>query len=86
MELSPTLAADNSPTEAAHSPNATHSPAPAAEGETFNWTAAWYPLAAVSALKQDAPNAQQLLGQRLVVWWDQGSSSWRCFEDLCPHR
>jgi phenylpropionate dioxygenase-like ring-hydroxylating dioxygenase large terminal subunit len=60
--------------------------AAAAEGEVFNWAQAWYPLAAVSALNEDAPNAQQMLGLRLVVWWDKVSSSWRCFEDLCPHR
>ena len=58
----------------------------AAGGEVFNWTQAWYPLAAVSALKKDAPTAQQLLGMRLVVWWDNTSQSWRCFKDLCPHR
>lgn len=61
-------------------------PAPSTQQELFSWTQAWYPLAAISALKQDAPNAQQLLGMRLVVWWDKASSSWRCFEDLCPHR
>lgn len=66
----------------------TSRPAPEAAlgGELFNWTHAWYPIAAVTALQKDAPNAQQLLGQRLVVWWDKASSNWRCFEDLCPHR
>lgn len=61
-------------------------PLAATAEDVFNWSQAWYPLAAVSALKTDAPTAHQLLGMRVVVWWDKVSESWRCFEDLCPHR
>eukprot|EP00878_Enallax_costatus_P007156 GHUV01007500.1.p1 GENE.GHUV01007500.1~~GHUV01007500.1.p1 ORF type:complete len:476 (+),score=90.11 GHUV01007500.1:173-1600(+) len=55
------------------------------ESEKFNWYKTWYPVAALTALKTDAPNAVYLLGMRLVVWQDK-HGAWRCFEDLCPHR
>lgn len=61
-------------------------PSEAAAAEQFDWFNAWYPVSALTALKQDAPNALQLLGMRLVVWWDKASASWRAMEDLCPHR
>eukprot|EP00878_Enallax_costatus_P015580 GHUV01016320.1.p1 GENE.GHUV01016320.1~~GHUV01016320.1.p1 ORF type:complete len:530 (+),score=157.13 GHUV01016320.1:235-1824(+) len=53
--------------------------------EKFNWQQSWYPVAALTSLKSDAPNAVYLLGTRLVIWQDK-QGTWRCFEDLCPHR
>jgi pheophorbide a oxygenase len=55
------------------------------QDEKFDWYKCWYPVAALRALESDAPNAVHLLGMRLVVWKDQ-HDTWRCFEDLCPHR
>lgn len=74
---------DQSQNKSQHSNTA---PQSAQSEDVYNWKQAWYPLAAVSALKEDAPTAHQLLGMRVVVWWDKVSQSWRCFEDLCPHR
>lgn len=55
------------------------------QSDKFDWYRTWYPVAAMSALKPDKPNAVQLLGMNLVVWKDK-QGTWRCFEDLCPHR
>lgn len=53
--------------------------------ETFQWTRQWYPLAVVDYLDPKRPHAMQLLGRDVVLWRD-GTGSWRCFEDACPHR
>lgn len=45
----------------------------------------WYPIAALTSLQSNAPNAVYLLGTRMVIWQDK-QGAWRCFEDLCPHR
>jgi hypothetical protein len=28
----------------------------------------------------------ELLGRRLVVWFDAPAAAWRCQDDVCPHR
>jgi phenylpropionate dioxygenase-like ring-hydroxylating dioxygenase large terminal subunit len=71
---------------AGYVPDVAGAAAAAREDELFDWRAAWYPLAAISALSKDAPSAHRLLGQCLVVWWDALGGAWRCFEDACPHR
>ncbi|MEC4891461.1 MAG: Rieske 2Fe-2S domain-containing protein [Oscillatoria sp. PMC 1051.18] len=55
------------------------------ESETFQWTKQWYPLAVVAFLDPTRPHSIQLLGKELVFWRD-GGSQWRCFENFCPHR
>jgi hypothetical protein len=38
----------------------------------------------MDVLSKERPNAIELLGKNLVVWYNEGT--WTCFEDLCPHR
>ncbi|KAF6259816.1 pheophorbide a oxygenase [Scenedesmus sp. NREL 46B-D3] len=80
---------DATPAGSSSSSAAAAVPSVAAVAETveekFNWYKAWYPIAALESLQTDTPNAVQLLGMRLVLWQDK-AGSWRCFEDLCPHR
>lgn len=84
MQDTPTAGNNNSSSNAATAvPGAVE--VPQQEEEKFNWYRAWYPIAALEALKTDAPNAVHLLGMRLVLWQDK-QGTWRCFEDLCPHR
>ena len=51
----------------------------------FQWTQQWYPLAVADYLDPQRPHAMQLLGKDIVLWRD-GTGTWRCFEDACPHR
>ena len=53
--------------------------------DRFQWTKQWYPVAVVDYLAVDRPNSIQVLGIDMVLWRDS-SKSWRCFEDVCPHR
>ncbi|WIA30048.1 hypothetical protein OEZ86_000143 [Tetradesmus obliquus] len=53
--------------------------------DTFSWTKAWYPVAAVENLDAAKPNKVTLLGKDYVLWAD-AAGQWRCFEDRCPHR
>ncbi len=55
------------------------------EEESFQWTKQWYPVAVVDHLDSSHPYAIQLLGKDLVLWRD-GTNTWRCFDDACPHR
>lgn len=45
----------------------------------------WWPVTLVCTLKQDRPNAIELLGMRLVVIPD-GKGGWSCLDDRCSHR
>lgn len=38
----------------------------------------------MDVLSKERPNAIELMGKNLVVWYNEGT--WICFEDLCPHR
>ncbi|EDX87484.1 Pheophorbide a oxygenase family [Synechococcus sp. PCC 7335] len=53
--------------------------------ESFQWTQQWYPLAVADYLDPQRPHAMQLLGKDVVLWRD-GTGTWRCFENACPHR
>jgi phenylpropionate dioxygenase-like ring-hydroxylating dioxygenase large terminal subunit len=44
----------------------------------------WWPVALVSALQEDRPNAIMALGMRLVLFHD--GTSWTCLDDQCAHR
>ncbi|NJK41031.1 MAG: Rieske 2Fe-2S domain-containing protein [Acaryochloridaceae cyanobacterium SU_2_1] len=52
----------------------------------FDWREAWYPIAYLKDLDQKQLTPFTLLGQDLVIWWDQPAQCWRVFEDQCPHR
>ncbi|EIE23397.1 hypothetical protein COCSUDRAFT_47272 [Coccomyxa subellipsoidea C-169] len=62
-------------------------PSQEAEKEgTFVWARQWYPLAFVEDLDPGRPHAMELLGKRLVIWYDSRQQKWTAFEDRCPHR
>lgn len=50
------------------------------------WRRSWYPVAYLADLDRSRPTAFTLLGDDLVLWWDQSSGQWRAFADVCPHR
>jgi phenylpropionate dioxygenase-like ring-hydroxylating dioxygenase large terminal subunit len=52
----------------------------------FDCTEAWYPVYYLEDLDPAQPNKFTLLGQDLVIWWDQAGKSWRAMADQCPHR
>lgn len=56
------------------------------EESTFDWARQWYPLAFVEDLDPGRPHAMELLGKRLVIWYDSQQKKWTAFEDRCPHR
>ena len=53
---------------------------------TFDPFEAWYPIFYLEDLDRAKPNAFTLLGQDLVIWWEEKTQSWQVFEDKCPHR
>lgn len=52
----------------------------------FDVMEAWYPLYYVCDLDKSKLTPFTLLDRDLVIWWDSTTSSWRVFEDKCPHR
>ena len=40
----------------------------------------WWPVSVVSALDKSRPNAIELLGMKLVLFYDQESEEWQCLE------
>ncbi len=52
----------------------------------FDPKEAWYPVFYVEDLDRTKPNSFTLLGEDLVIWWEEKSRSWQVFEDKCPHR
>jgi phenylpropionate dioxygenase-like ring-hydroxylating dioxygenase large terminal subunit len=50
------------------------------------WRRAWYPVAYLRDLDPARPTPFTLLGDDLVLWWDQAEGQWRAFSDICPHR
>jgi nitrite reductase/ring-hydroxylating ferredoxin subunit len=54
--------------------------------QQLDWRACWYAVAFEADVDKEAPYAFQLLGQRLVVWFDRQQEAWRCFADACPHK
>lgn len=71
-------------------PSRTQSPSPLAAGgldpHHFDWAEAWYPVAYIEDLDPQRPTRFTLLEQGIVIWWDPQASTWRVFEDKCPHR
>ncbi|MFB2879962.1 Rieske 2Fe-2S domain-containing protein [Floridanema aerugineum] len=54
--------------------------------DRFDWQEAWYPVHYVADLDKSQPTPFTLLGRDIVIWWDKNASSWRVFDDKCPHR
>jgi len=54
--------------------------------ETTPWRRSWYPVAYLKDFEPGRPTPFTLLGDDLVLWYDQPASQWRAFADLCPHR
>ncbi|KAL5766957.1 hypothetical protein ACOSP7_017574 [Xanthoceras sorbifolium] len=54
--------------------------------EKFNWFSEWYPVIPVCDLDKRVPHGKKVLGIDIVVWWDKNESSWKVFDDACPHR
>jgi phenylpropionate dioxygenase-like ring-hydroxylating dioxygenase large terminal subunit len=71
-------------------PSQTQSPSPLPAGgpapNHFDWAEAWYPVAYVEDLDRQRPTRFTLLERGIVIWWDPQASTWRVFEDKCPHR
>jgi nitrite reductase/ring-hydroxylating ferredoxin subunit len=53
---------------------------------TFSWTKQWYPIAVESVTDKTKPNEIQLLGNNLVLWFNNKENEWVVFSDVCPHR
>eukprot|EP00884_Botryococcus_braunii_P002003 jgi/Botrbrau1/11803/Bobra.0224s0009.1 len=49
------------------------------------WRTTWWPVGRLAELKDDEPNATQLLGMDLVLWKD-ATGTWCAARDECPHR
>jgi phenylpropionate dioxygenase-like ring-hydroxylating dioxygenase large terminal subunit len=46
----------------------------------------WWPVTVSSAIDKARPNAIELLGMRLVLFYDSEEGQWNCLEDMCQHR
>lgn len=74
--VSPALAQPETPTIPAGGPDLA----------TFDWKAAWYPVAFVRDLDPQRLTRFTLLEEDLVIWWDRQGQQWRAMADRCPHR
>lgn len=61
-------------------------PAGGPDPSRFDWLEAWYPIHYVEDLDRSQPTPFTLLGRNVAIWWDRNHSTWRVFEDKCPHR
>lgn len=50
-----------------------------------DWTSSWYPIAFTKDIDPSKPYAFTLLNHPIVIWID-GTGTFRCFRDACPHR
>jgi phenylpropionate dioxygenase-like ring-hydroxylating dioxygenase large terminal subunit len=66
--------------------NTAEIPAGGNDSTCFDWQEAWYPVHYVNDLDKSQPTSFTLLGRDIVIWWDKNTSSWRVFDDKCPHR
>lgn len=55
------------------------------DSNTSIWRSTWWPVGRLVELKEDEPNATQLLGMDLVLWKD-AKGNWSAARDECPHR
>lgn len=61
-------------------------PAGGLEASRFDCHEVWYPISFVADLDRAIPTRFTILDQDIVIWWDKNGSSWRVFNDQCPHR
>lgn len=54
------------------------------DNKAFNWEKQWYPIAVDEFTDKTRPQKLWLLGNEIVLWHDR--TTWRVFEDSCPHR
>jgi phenylpropionate dioxygenase-like ring-hydroxylating dioxygenase large terminal subunit len=66
--------------------NAAELAAGGADPARFDCTEVWYPVYYLEDLNPATPNKFTLLGQDLVIWWDEKADCWRAMADQCPHR
>ena len=70
------------------SPNTINNSLPAGglDENKFDCREVWYPLAYLEDLDKKKPTRFTLLGEDLVIWWEEPSGQWRVYRDQCPHR
>ncbi len=54
--------------------------------DPFDWAEAWYPVQFVGDLDRSRPTRFVLLGQPLVIWWQEKTAQWVVLSDRCSHR
>ncbi|MEM6752093.1 MAG: Rieske 2Fe-2S domain-containing protein [Cyanobacteria bacterium P01_C01_bin.38] len=61
-------------------------PAGGTNPNQFEVLEAWYPIHYINDLDKSKLTRFTILNKDIVIWWDKQTSSWRVFEDKCPHR
>ena len=61
-------------------------PAGGTNPNQFDVLEAWYPIHYIDDLDKSKLTRFTILNKDIVIWWDKQTSSWRVFEDKCPHR
>ncbi|MEM7715274.1 MAG: Rieske 2Fe-2S domain-containing protein [Cyanobacteria bacterium P01_A01_bin.68] len=61
-------------------------PAGGTNPNKFDVLEAWYPIHYINDLDKSKLTRFTILNKDVVIWWDKQTSSWRVFEDKCPHR
>lgn len=61
-------------------------PAGGTNPNQFDVLEAWYPIHYINDLDKSKLTRFTILNKDIVIWWDKQTSSWRVFEDKCPHR
>lgn len=61
-------------------------PAGGLDESKFDCREVWYPLAYLEDLDKKKPTRFTLLGEDLVIWWEESTDQWRVYRDQCPHR
>ncbi|KAG0586016.1 hypothetical protein KC19_2G056900 [Ceratodon purpureus] len=56
------------------------------DNTSFDWKSNWYPVFPVIDADKTIPHAFQILGRKVVIWYDKEAAVWRTFLDMCPHR
>lgn len=54
--------------------------------DSFVWKSNWYPVCPEIDMDKTVPHGFQILGRKVVIWYDKQLSKWQTFVDMCPHR
>ena len=54
--------------------------------ENFDWKKNWYPIALEEYTDKKKPFKFTLLGENLVIWWDNINNKWCSTDNKCSHR